>query len=894
MGLGNEEEKKQRNGVLAVENRENGVKKVANNKELSFKRPRQRIDTQYITSLPVGESFFQLEQALSKAGRAVLVAPPGSGKTTRVPLALQDASWLVGKKILMLEPRRLAARLAAVYMSSLCEEKVGGTVGYQVRFDRKVSAVTRVEVITEGILTRRLQHDPALADVGLVIFDEFHERSLDSDLALALCLDMMSGLRDDLRLLVMSATMDAQPISKLLGQAPVIISQGRMFPVAVEYIPPQAQFDSSRPDHLARTAARAIRQVVEQQQGDILVFLPGVGEINRVQRQVSGLENCVVRPLHGSLKPAEQELAIRPDSKGQQRIILATTIAETSVTIEGITAVIDCGWKRVPRFDVNTGLSRLQTVRISRASAEQRAGRAGRLGPGTCYRLWNKGVDAGLQEYDLPEIRQADLAPLVLELANWGVQDSGQLAWLDPPPVSSFQQARDLLLRLGGINAQGQISQLGRRMAGLPLHPRLARMVLLAGSTNRQKAVDLAALLSERDLLPGSDSADIDNRLYCLQRFRKQGMAAVRGMGGHPGGCVQVDRAVRQLTAQLKGTQDGSTTKHSLSTGGLLALAYPDRISRRRTRCGTGYKLATGRGGRLLDHDPLASKEWLVAAFLDAGRRDGRIFLAAAIEQVEMEELLQKDLIAQEEVFWDSSTQAVVNRSCIRLGELVVSEKKNSAPDQTAVQNALLSGIRELGLDVLHWTPAARLLQARVGCLCEWQPEHDWPDFSDQSLLETLEEWLGPYLYGLKNIKGCSGLKIEKILLARLDYARQQQLDQDAPTHIRVPSGSKVKLQYQLGQPPILAVRLQEMFGLAETPAICQGRIQVLLHLLSPARRPVQVTRDLRGFWDSSYFEVRKELKGRYPKHHWPEEPWKAIATARVKRKKKKINEQKF
>lgn len=871
---------------MSVENKGAGLNKAAGNRDFSQSDPHHINTKQYTTSLPVGKIFSQLKTVLSNTEPVVLVAPPGSGKTTRVPLALKDAPWLAGKKILMLEPRRIAARLAAVYMSSLCNETVGTTVGYQVRFDRKVSTATRVEVITEGILTRRLQQDPELADIGLVIFDEFHERSLNSDLALALCLDMMSGLRDDLRLLVMSATMDAQPISALLGNAPVITSQGRMFPVAVEYIPPQPQFDSCRPDHLARTTARAIRQVVEQEQGDILVFLPGKGEIKRVQQQVSGLENCVVRPLHGSLNPAEQELAIRPDSKGRQRIILATTIAETSVTIEGITAVIDCGWKRVPRFDANTGLSRLQTVRISRASAEQRAGRAGRLGPGTCYRLWNRGVDAGLQEYDLPEIRQADLAPLVLELANWGVQDPGQLSWLDPPPESSLQQGRELLVRLGGIDAQGLVTALGRRMAALPLHPRLSRMVLLAGSANRQKVVDLAALLSERDLLPGNDSADIDNRLYCLQRFRKQGMAAVRSMGGHPGGCVQVDRAARQLIVLLKGKQERKKT--SLSTGGLLALAYPDRISRRRSRGNTGYKMATGRGGRLFDHDPLASSEWLVAASLDAGRRDGRIFLAASIEQVEVEELLQNELVEQEEVFWDSSTHTVISRRCVRLGELIVSEKKNLAPDPAAVQGALLTGIRELGLDILNWTPAARLLQARAGCLREWQPENNWPDFSDQALLDTLEQWLGPYLHGLKNIKGCGGLNIKKILLARLDYKHQQQLERDAPTHIRVPSGSKVKLQYQVGQSPVLAVRLQEMFGLAETPTVCRGKIQILLHLLSPARRPVQVTRDLRGFWDSSYFEVRKELKGRYPKHHWPEKPWQAQATARVKRRVKK------
>ena len=837
-------------------------------------------------SLPVEEIIPRLKQALAEDHSAVLVAPPGSGKTTLVPLVLRNAAWLGGKKILLLEPRRIAARLAAQYMSRQLAEKVGTTVGYQVRFDRRVSSATRVEVITEGILTRRLQRDPELADIGLVIFDEFHERSLDSDLAFALCLDMISGLRDDLRVLVMSATMDAEPVSGLLGGAPIIRGQGRMYPVAVEYLPPLPQFDSSRPDHLSRMTARALHRILAGEKGDILVFLPGVGEINRVQRLLSGLDGSVVRPLHGSLKAAAQEQAIRPDPTGLQRIILATTIAETSVTIEGITVVVDCGWKRVPRFDGNSGLSRLETVRISRASAEQRAGRAGRLGPGTCYRLWNMGVDAGLQQYDLPEIRQADLAPLALELANWGVQDPAQLFWLDMPPVSSFQQGRELLLRLGAIDESGMITQPGRKMAGLPLHPRLAAMVLLAGRKNRRQAVDLAALLSERDVLLTSEGADLDNRLYCLQRFRSQGMAAVRSMGGHPGGCVRVDRVSRQLRERLQGDQ--SVRDRELSTGGLLALAYPDRVALRRSQAGHGYKLASGRGGRLQDHDALAASEWLVVASLDAGRRDGRIYLAAAVERDEVLELLADTLVERDEVFWDSSLQSVVSRRCTYLQELVVKEKKSADPDLTAMTAALLTGIRELWPDALNWTPAARMLQARVCCLRQWQPEGPWQDFSDQGLLDGLEQWLGPYLHGVKSIKACRALNVEKILLGGLDFRMQQQLDRDAPTHIRVPSGSKVKLQYESGQPPVLAVRLQEMFGLAETPTVCRGRIQVVLHLLSPARRPVQVTRDLRGFWNSAYFEVRKELKGRYPKHHWPAEPWKAVPTARVKRRKKK------
>jgi len=828
----------------------------------------------------------QVDRALAEKGSAVLIAPPGSGKTTRVPLALKDAPWLAGKKILVLEPRRLAARLAAGYMSRLLGETVGSTVGYQVRFDRCISSRTRVEVLTEGLLTRRLQRDPELSRVGLVIFDEFHERSLELDLAFALCLDVVAGLRDDLRLLVMSATMDAESVSSLLGNSPVIVGQGRAYPVAVEYLPPLARLDSARPDHVARTTERAIRRILTAEQGDLLVFLPGVGEINRVARQLADLDGVRVYPLHGGLKPAEQERAIQPDPAGQQRIILATTIAETSVTLEGITTVVDCGRKRVPRFHAGSGLNRLDTVRISRASAEQRAGRAGRLGPGRCYRLWHRGVEAGLPAFDQPEILQADLAALVLEMALWGVQDPAQLSWMDPPPAGTFQQGRELLMRLGGLDANGRITGLGRAMAELPLHPRLAGMVLRAGRLNRKDAVDLAALLSERDPLATAAGADLEDRLHCLHRFRRQGKAAVAALGGNFGICRQVDRVCRQLTASLHLIRTRDEQVQVLSLGGLLALAYPDRIAARRSRTDRRYKLSSGRGVRLPDHDPLAAADWLVVASQDAGRREGRIFLAAALERAEVEALFQQEMITTEEISWDDAAQAVVSRCCIRLGELVVSTTNLAAPDPAAVQQALVQGIRAAGLDSLPWSAAARKLRTRVCCLREWQPEADWPDFSDQALLAELEHWLGPYLAGIKTIRACSMLYLERILLGRLDFRQQQQLDRDAPIHIRVPSGSRIPLLYQVGQVPVLAVRLQEMFGLAETPTVCRGRVQVLLHLLSPAGRPVQVTRDLRGFWDTGYFAVRRELKGRYPRHHWPDDPWKAVATPRVKRRK--------
>jgi ATP-dependent helicase HrpB len=832
--------------------------------------------------LPVEKIFFELAAVLQEKRAVVLTAPPGSGKTTRVPLFLQDAPWLGDKKILMLEPRRLAARLAAGYMAGLCGEKVGESVGYQVRFDRNLSAATRIEVITEGLLTRRLQQDPELADVGLVIFDEFHERSLDSDLALALCLDAAAGLRDDLRLLVMSATMDARPLSILLGDAPVIAAEGRMYPVDIRYLPPLPGQDSSRPDEIARMTARSIRQVLAEEQGDMLVFLPGVGEIRRVQRLLGKLEQIVVRPLHGSLSPAEQQQAIMPDPSGRQRVILATTIAETSVTIEGITVVVDSGWKRVPRFHPATGLTGLDTVRVSRASAEQRAGRAGRLGPGTCYRLWHGGVDAGLQEFDQPEIRQADLAPLVLELAQWGIGDPVQLAWLDPPPAPAVARGRELLVRLGALDGKGMITPLGREMARLPLHPRLAAMLVRGGQKNRRDSTALAALLSERDLPGVRDTADIEKRLELL-RNRPGGRDA---HGPFAAAC----RRIGQVSHQLEGLLRNRTLpeQEKLSPGGLLALAYPDRIARRRGGQGGEYQLVTGAGAVLPGHDPLALSEWLVVASQNVRGKSGRIFLAASLDQAEILSLFDRDLELQQVVEWDPGGRLVTCCERLVLGRLVLREQQGACPDADRVRSVLIQGIRNLGLDVLLWTPAARQLQARICCLRQWQPGEDWPDFSDSGLEKTLEQWLEPYLEQRRSIRDCNSLNLEKILAAGLDYRQRQELDQLAPTHVQVPSGSRVRLEYRIDGPPVLAVRLQEMFGLAETPAVCRGRVPVLLHLLSPARRPVQVTQDLRGFWDSSYFDVRRELKGRYPKHHWPEKPWEAQATARVKPRKKR------
>lgn len=840
--------------------------------------------------LPIHEILPQLRQALNDARSAVLSAPPGSGKTTVVPLALLDASWLNNKTIIMLEPRRLAARLAASYMAAQRGETVGGLVGYQVRFDRQISAATRIEVVTEGILSRRLQDDPELRGVGLVIFDEFHERSLEGDLTLALCRDVMAGLRDDLRLLVMSATLDTGPISRLLGQAPVVIGGGSLYPVSVVHLSPKPSTDSSRPDHVAINTARGVRTALAEQRGDILAFLPGAGEIKQVGRLLADLaadQELVILPLYGELPLAEQNRAVQIDPYSRRRIILATTIAETSVTIEGISTVVDCGWKRVARFSPNSGLSRLETVRVSRAAATQRRGRAGRLGPGCCYRLWSMETEYGLQDFDRPEILEADLAPLALQLANWGINDPRQLQWLDQPPAGAFNQGRLLLTQLDGLDKDGRLTAMGRKMAGLPLHPRLAHMLLksveLAGAP---LACDLAALLSERDILQGATSSvDIEDRLQVLNQCRAAaGGAAVRALGVNPDACRRLAQVSRQLLSLLPG--DRPQTAPQVSAAALLALAFPDRIGQLRPGSTTRYRLNSGRGVQLPPHDHLAATEFLAVGALDAAGREGRIFLAAALTRTEIFELFSSHLIEAEEIIWDEKSAAVVSRTVSRFGELVIAEKKLAAPPDDKVIQVLLAAIDSADLNLLDWTGEALSLQARVELVRRQQPAGGWPDCSRAALKKDLAVWLPPFLPSVRTLKQLKGLNLEMMLRSRLDWQQQQELDREAPTHIRVPSGSKVSVRYALGEPPVLAVRLQEMFGLAVTPAICGGLLPVTLHLLSPARRPLQITRDLAGFWNSSYHQVRKELKGRYPKHEWPDDPWQAMPTARAKPRK--------
>ncbi|MFZ5775689.1 MAG: ATP-dependent helicase HrpB [Thermodesulfobacteriota bacterium] len=842
-----------------------------------------------IAKLPVTDILPELRAQLASHPAVVLAAPPGSGKTTVAPLALLDEPWLGGQGILMLEPRRLAARLAASFMAASLGEEVGARVGYQVRFESRVSPATRLAVMTSGVLIRRLQDDPELSGVGLVIFDEFHERGLQADLALALCREVMAGLRDDLRLLVMSATLDTGVVSSFLGQAPVVIASGQSFPVEVAHWPPAkptGQHGYSSRDTASRMA-EAIRRGMAEQPGDLLAFLPGTGEIRLAAELLTERlpQDIVVHSLHGDLALAEQAAAVRPDRQGRRRVILATSIAETSLTIEGIHTVVDSGWRRVSRFDPNSGLSRLATQRISRAAAIQRAGRAGRLGPGHCIRLWGSGEEHGLLAFDPPEIQEADLGGLVLELVRWGVSEPASLQWLTPPPPGNVAQAKGLLQRLGALDDQARITSLGQRMAMLPAEPRLAA-ILLAGQERGAPglACDLAALLSERDILRGRErSADLEERLRLLARFREKGATGLRAMDGDPDGCRRVDQVSRQFRTMLAG-RTGSAGSKGILAAELLAAGFPDRLARRRPGGLGQYKLANGRGARLAGHDPLAGVEYLVVADLDAGSAEGRIFLAAPLAASCIPELFASRLAWRQEVAWDDGAGAVRARRVCQLDQLTIESVSLARPDDEAVRGALIEGIRRHGLTALPWSEAATELRCRLASLRCWQADGGWPEVSEEYLLAGLEQWLAPFLDGMRSLTDLRRLDLAVILGSLLDYAKRRELDRLAPTHLEVPSGSRLRLAYcDDGQPPVLAVRLQEMFGLADTPAVCDGRVKVLLHLLSPARRPIQITTDLRGFWDNAYHEVKKELKGRYPKHHWPDDPWSAQATARTK-----------
>ncbi|MGE5546959.1 MAG: ATP-dependent helicase HrpB [Solirubrobacterales bacterium] len=833
-----------------------------------------------MTHLPIDDVLPAIRSALASAPALVLQAPPGAGKTTRVPLALLAEPWLAGRRIVMLEPRRLAARAAAARMAETLGEGIGDTVGYRIRFEARVSARTRIEVVTEAILTRMLQDDPSLPGVGLVIFDEFHERSLNADFGLALCLETQGALRDDLKLLAMSATLDGAPIARLMGDCPVVTSEGRAFPVDTRFLarPEPRRFEDG--------VAAAVGQALAADDGDVLVFLPGTREIRRVETLLADLpaaRGVMVAPLYGDLAQEAQDRALRPARDGRRKVVLATAIAETSLTIEGVRIVVDGGQMRVPRFDPSSGMTRLVTLPVSRASADQRRGRAGRLGPGVCWRLWSEAEDRALQPFTAPEIAEADLAPLALDLAQWGVQDAGTLAWLDPPPAAALASARELLGELGAVDEAGRITAHGRAMNRLAMHPRLAHMVLKAGELGaRGLACDIAALLSERDVLRaerGCRDADVRLRIDALRTG--EGFDPRHGLAIDRGALSRVRQSAREWRRRL-GLKAGQEDGDARDAGLLLAFAYPDRIARRRPGGDSRYAMASGRGAFFSEPEPLAAEEFLVAAELDGDRREARIFLAAPLSKAEIETQFASEIRSVEAVAWDSRDEAVAARRQRRLWSLVLDDHRIDKADPHALAAAMAEGIRAIGLAALPWTGELLKYRERIGFLRRVDPDSGWPDVSDAALTAALEDWLAPYLAGITRRAHLARLDLAAAVHGLLDWESKRRLDELAPTHVQVPSGSRVPIDYS-GDEPVLAVRLQEMFGCAETPRIAGGRVPLLLHLLSPARRPVQVTRDLASFWANAYKAVKADLKGQYPKHWWPDDPMQAEPTARAK-----------
>ncbi len=837
--------------------------------------------------LPIDAVLPALRSALVQGRAALLTASPGAGKTTRVPLALLKEPWLGAQRILMLEPRRLAARAAASRMAVSLGQAIGETVGYRIRHDTKIGPRTRIEVVTEGVLTRLVQDDPSLQGYGCVIFDEFHERSLHADLGLALSLEAQRLFRPDLRLLVMSATLDCAAVTRLLRDAPVVVSEGRSYPVEVCYL--------NRPSAgmLEQEVAACVGRALREDAGSLLVFLPGMAEIRRVERRLEEARlgpAVTIAPLHGELSQTEQDQAIAPSPPGERKIVLATSIAETSLTIDGVRVVIDAGLLRVPRFDPRSGLTRLDTIRITKDSAEQRCGRAGRTEPGRCYRLWTQAEHQTLLPRRPPEILDADLTSLVLELAVWGVANLAELSWLDPPPAGAVAQARELLRELGALDARGAATAHGRRMTELGLHPRLAHMIIAAQTMRAgERACDVAAVLTERDLARfpvGRQQADLRIRLDWLHGRSREVETSM------------VDRAAlhrtRQLTEhwrrqlRLSVERPGGIPSGEPSIGALLAFAYPDRIAQRVSGSASAtakYRLANGRGAGFVGPDALASYAYLVIAELDGSDEWARIVRAAPVESDELERYCSALIQDVDFVEWDPRKQAVVARRQRRLGQLVLSDQGLPNPDESLIRCALLAAVRREGLTRLKWTPEQEQWRARVALLRKvGGPQSDWPDTSDEALLARIEEWLGPELVGLTRLDQVARVDVGQPLRRLLTGKQQQALERLAPTHLSVPTGSRIRLDYASGERPVLAVRLQELFGCRETPSVADGAVPVVIHLLSPAGRPVQVTQDLARFWVTSYRDVRKELRGRYPKHPWPEDPLAAAPTRRAKR----------
>ena len=832
------------------------------------------------SEFPISPLLPQILQQLAAQPRLVLEAPPGAGKTTQVPLALLDAPWLAGRRIIMLEPRRVAARSAALFMARQLGEPVGETVGYRIRFENKVSARTRIEVVTEGILTRMLQDDPLLEGVGALLFDEFHERHLAADLGLALALDVQSQLREDLRIVVMSATLDGERLADFLD-APRLSSEGRSHPVEVSHFP------ARRDEALEAQARRAVEQSLTDHPGDVLVFLPGQREIARVQAALQAAlaaaeagRNVDVLALHGELPIEQQSRVLQPDPEGRRRVVLATNVAESSVTLPGVRVVIDAGLAREPRYDPNSGFSRLDAVAISQASADQRAGRAGRVAAGWTWRLWPQ--SQRLEPQRRPEMVQVELAALALELAAWG---SDELRFVDPPPAGALAAARELLQRLGALSSGNTLTALGKRMLGLGTHPRMAAMLLSARNPREQAlAADIAALLEARDpLRQGGDA--LAARWRALAAFRT-------GRAPHDASrsaLAAIDAASKQWRRRLRcdAPPPGNIEAHEL--GDLLAHAFPDRIAVQHPNDPLRYQLANGRSARQFDHSDLRGEPWLVISELRHDPRDALILRAAPVDEARLRADFPERFRQQDVVRWNAAKRALEARRESSFERIVLDSRPAGRVDPAHAARALTDAVRELGLDALPWTENLQQWRARVMGLRAWMPELTLPDLADAALVETLEDWLLPAFNGKTRLDALTEEELGEALKSGIDWNTRQLVDRHAPVRISVPSGMDRRIEYALDddgvspRPPVLAVKLQELFGLADTPRIADGRVPLLLHLLSPGGKPLQVTGDLKNFWQNTYAEVKKEMKGRYPRHPWPDDPWSATATHRAK-----------
>ena len=819
----------------------------------------------YSIDLPVTEIIADVKNQLTEGNTLLVNAPAGAGKSTLLPLALFEETWLQGKKIIMLEPRRLAAKSIAWRMASLLEEEVGQTVGYRIRLDTKVSSKTKIEVVTEGILTRMLHNDNALEEVGLVIFDEFHERNLQADLAMALCREAQQVLRPDLRILIMSATLNMPQLQQLL-KAPLIESKGRQYPVDVIYA---GEADETL---LPELTARAVVNAVNEQPGDALVFLPGEAEIKKCAELLSNaLSDFKIHPLYGQLPQQEQYAAIFPNKQGKRKIVLATSIAETSLTIEGIRIVVDTGFARTSRFDVKSGLSKLETIRISKDAADQRAGRAGRLSSGVCYRLWTMATHNRLAEHRIPEIMEADLTSLMLDMAAWGVNDINQLTWLTPPPKASISQASETLQQIGAIE-NNRITEHGKQVHELACHPRIAHMLLKAETLEmKQLATDIAAILEERDPLPRDSGIDINLRMEALRRSRNN--------GGNGNRFTRIEKNAASYRKLLQ-IEVSNEVYDANDAGLLLAFAYPERIASARPGNNAQFQLANGKIATAGHKDDLAHQPWLAVANMDLRDGLGKIFLAAPLNPKDLLPMVRE----QDTITWDTRKGGLLANRELKIGSIVLKSTPLAKPIEEQRVTAICKALEKEATSLLNISEDFIGLQNRILSLRTWNKEEAWPDVNNETLFANTQTWLAPYLGNVREPEDLKRIDIAEALLNSLPYEKQTALHKLAPATFEVPSGSKIAIEYFAnGAAPVIAVRLQEVFGLADTPTLNQGKVKVNLHLLSPGYKPVQVTSDLKSFWNNLYHEVKKELQRRYPKHAWPDDPWTAIAVAKGK-----------